>query len=105
MLQLIVTCKFMNSRTTYWVLEFRNKSVALSPSLKVDNAVRSYEMSEWAAHLLNSQRYCRNRGKKNEFCNLYFLPRLNKQGIVSWRPGTVDAEDEEPQRFLYLCGQ
>lgn len=24
MLQLIVTCKFMNSRTTYWVLEFRN---------------------------------------------------------------------------------
>lgn len=64
MFLLIVTCKFINSRTTYWVLEIRNKSVVLSPSLKVDNAVHYCEMLWWAAHLLDSQRYCWIRKKK-----------------------------------------
>lgn len=111
MFLLILTCKFINSRTTYWVLEIRNKSVVLSPSLKVDNAVHYCEMLGWAAHLLDSQRYCWIRKKImgvcviTLFCNVCFLPRLYKQRVVSWRPGAVDAEDEEPQRFLYHCGQ
>lgn len=61
MLLLIVTCKFMNDRVSFWVLVIGNKSVVLAPSLQVAKAVHYFMTLEWVAHLLHSQRHCRNR--------------------------------------------
>lgn len=91
MLLLVVTCKLMNDRISFWVLVTRNKSV-LAPSLQVADAVHYFMMLRVGSPPSPLTEALQKQKKwvyTSSLCPAIFVPFqgfMNK-GVVSRRAG------------------